>query len=69
MTGAAGLAHPLIVSSEVLFRELESRQTALRHFIQYLSETGQQKVLLQLLGCVSGPRTADPPPPPPPHID
>lgn len=38
--------------SEVLFRELESRQTALRHFIQYLSETGQQKVLLQLLGSV-----------------
>ena len=44
-----------IFSLEVLFRELESRQTALRHFIQYLSETGEQEVLLQLLGSVSVP--------------
>lgn len=40
---------------EVLFRELASRPTALRHFIQYLNETGEQKVLLQLLGSVSVP--------------
>lgn len=44
--------HLCIFSLEVLFRELESRQTALRHFIQYLSESGQQKLLLQLLGSV-----------------
>lgn len=42
-------------SSEVLFRELESRQAALRHFIQYLSESGEQKLLLQLLGSVRQP--------------
>uniref|UniRef100_A0A3Q0SYE6 Spermatogenesis-defective protein 39 homolog n=1 Tax=Amphilophus citrinellus TaxID=61819 RepID=A0A3Q0SYE6_AMPCI len=33
---------------EVLFRELESRQTALRHFIHYLSETQDQRLLLEL---------------------
>uniref|UniRef100_A0A3Q4G5K3 Spermatogenesis-defective protein 39 homolog n=1 Tax=Neolamprologus brichardi TaxID=32507 RepID=A0A3Q4G5K3_NEOBR len=33
---------------EVLFRELESRQTALRHFIHYLSETQNQRLLLEL---------------------
>ncbi|KAM3603550.1 uncharacterized protein V6R79_024549 [Siganus canaliculatus] len=37
------------LSKEVLFRELESRQTALRHFIQYLTESGDQKLLLELL--------------------
>ncbi|XP_069371052.1 spermatogenesis-defective protein 39 homolog isoform X2 [Paralichthys olivaceus] len=37
------------LSKEVLFRELESRQTALRHFIHYLSETRDQKLLLELL--------------------
>lgn len=37
------------LSKEVLFRELESKQTALRHFIQFLSESGEQKLLLQLL--------------------
>ncbi|XP_029705447.1 spermatogenesis-defective protein 39 homolog isoform X1 [Takifugu rubripes] len=40
------------LSREVLFRELASRPTALRHFIQYLNETGEQKVLLQLLGAL-----------------
>ncbi|KAI3364715.1 hypothetical protein L3Q82_011485 [Scortum barcoo] len=35
--------------SEVLFRELESRQTALRHFIHYLTETKDQRLLLELL--------------------
>uniref|UniRef100_A0A673ACP6 Spermatogenesis-defective protein 39 homolog n=1 Tax=Sphaeramia orbicularis TaxID=375764 RepID=A0A673ACP6_9TELE len=33
---------------EVLFRELESRQTALRHFINYLMETRDQRLLLEL---------------------
>uniref|UniRef100_A0AAQ5ZU40 Spermatogenesis-defective protein 39 homolog n=1 Tax=Amphiprion ocellaris TaxID=80972 RepID=A0AAQ5ZU40_AMPOC len=36
-------------TSEVLFRELESRQTALRHFIHYLTETKDQRLLLELL--------------------
>uniref|UniRef100_H3CGT3 Spermatogenesis-defective protein 39 homolog n=1 Tax=Tetraodon nigroviridis TaxID=99883 RepID=H3CGT3_TETNG len=40
------------LSREVLFRELEPRQTALRHFIQHLSESGEQKLLLQLLGAL-----------------
>lgn len=35
--------------SEVLFRELESRQTALRHLIHYLTETRDQRLLLELL--------------------
>lgn len=34
---------------EVLFRELESRQTALRHFIHYLTENREQRLLLELL--------------------
>uniref|UniRef100_A0A3Q3B750 Spermatogenesis-defective protein 39 homolog n=1 Tax=Kryptolebias marmoratus TaxID=37003 RepID=A0A3Q3B750_KRYMA len=34
---------------EVLFRELESRQTALRHFIHYMTETRDQRLLLELL--------------------
>ncbi|XP_041831469.1 spermatogenesis-defective protein 39 homolog [Melanotaenia boesemani] len=37
------------LNKEVLFRELESRQTALRHFIHYLTETGDQSLLLELL--------------------
>ncbi|XP_028996666.1 spermatogenesis-defective protein 39 homolog [Betta splendens] len=37
------------LSKEVLFRELESRQTALRHFIHYLTETREQRLLLELL--------------------
>lgn len=37
------------LSKEVLFRELESRQTALRHFIHYLTETGDQRLLMELL--------------------
>uniref|UniRef100_A0A3B4ZB53 Spermatogenesis-defective protein 39 homolog n=1 Tax=Stegastes partitus TaxID=144197 RepID=A0A3B4ZB53_9TELE len=36
------------LSKEVLFRELESRQTALRHFIHYLTETKDQRLLLDL---------------------
>uniref|UniRef100_A0A665X6I7 Spermatogenesis-defective protein 39 homolog n=1 Tax=Echeneis naucrates TaxID=173247 RepID=A0A665X6I7_ECHNA len=35
--------------SEVLFRELESRQTALRHFIHYLTEIRDHRLLLELL--------------------
>lgn len=37
------------LSKEVLFRELESRQTALRHLIHYLTETRDQRLLLELL--------------------
>uniref|UniRef100_A0A665X6H7 Spermatogenesis-defective protein 39 homolog n=1 Tax=Echeneis naucrates TaxID=173247 RepID=A0A665X6H7_ECHNA len=33
----------------VLFRELESRQTALRHFIHYLTEIRDHRLLLELL--------------------
>ncbi|XP_037541601.1 spermatogenesis-defective protein 39 homolog [Nematolebias whitei] len=42
---------------EVLFRELESRQTALRHFIHYLTETRDQRLLLELLRTLG--RTED----------
>ncbi|XP_023363852.1 spermatogenesis-defective protein 39 homolog [Otolemur garnettii] len=34
---------------EILFRELEVRQVALRHFIHFLKEIGDQKLLLDLL--------------------
>ncbi|KAK7921807.1 hypothetical protein WMY93_008709 [Mugilogobius chulae] len=37
------------LSKDVLFRELESRQTALRHFIHFLTETHEQRLLLDLL--------------------
>uniref|UniRef100_A0A8C2N2C6 Spermatogenesis-defective protein 39 homolog n=1 Tax=Cricetulus griseus TaxID=10029 RepID=A0A8C2N2C6_CRIGR len=36
------------LSKEILFRELEVRQVALRHFIHFLKETGDQKLLLDL---------------------
>ncbi|XP_012729821.2 spermatogenesis-defective protein 39 homolog [Fundulus heteroclitus] len=42
---------------EVLFRELESRTTALRHFIHYLTETREQRLLLELLRALG--RTED----------
>ncbi|XP_029282190.1 spermatogenesis-defective protein 39 homolog isoform X2 [Cottoperca gobio] len=45
------------LSKEVLFRELESRQTALRHFISYLTETRAQRLLLELLRALD--RTED----------
>lgn len=45
------------LSKEVLFRELESRQTALRHFIHYLTETREQRLLLELLRALG--RTED----------
>uniref|UniRef100_A0A3B4UW35 Spermatogenesis-defective protein 39 homolog n=1 Tax=Seriola dumerili TaxID=41447 RepID=A0A3B4UW35_SERDU len=44
-------AHDGNVITAVLFRELESRQTALRHFIHYLTETRDQRLLLELLRC------------------
>uniref|UniRef100_A0A4W6EGT3 Spermatogenesis-defective protein 39 homolog n=1 Tax=Lates calcarifer TaxID=8187 RepID=A0A4W6EGT3_LATCA len=44
-------------AEEVLFRELESRQTALRHFIHYLTETRDQRLLLELLRALG--RTED----------
>lgn len=37
------------LKKDVLFRELEVRQVALRHFIHFLKETGDQKLLLDLL--------------------
>uniref|UniRef100_A0A8C2X890 Spermatogenesis-defective protein 39 homolog n=1 Tax=Cyclopterus lumpus TaxID=8103 RepID=A0A8C2X890_CYCLU len=37
------------LSKEVLFRELEPRQTALSHLIHYLTETRDQRLLLELL--------------------
>ncbi|KAM4632816.1 spermatogenesis-defective protein 39 homolog isoform 2-T2 [Polymixia lowei] len=37
------------LSKEVLFRELVARETALRHYIHYLTEMGEQIVLLELL--------------------
>uniref|UniRef100_A0A8C9YY36 Spermatogenesis-defective protein 39 homolog n=1 Tax=Sander lucioperca TaxID=283035 RepID=A0A8C9YY36_SANLU len=39
----------LFVFPEVLFRELTDRQTALRHFIHYLTESKDQRLLLELL--------------------
>ncbi|KAM6992798.1 spermatogenesis-defective protein 39 homolog isoform 1-T1 [Tautogolabrus adspersus] len=43
--------------SEVLFGELESRETALRHLIQYLTETRDNRTLLELLRALG--RTED----------
>ncbi|KAJ7345039.1 hypothetical protein JRQ81_000989 [Phrynocephalus forsythii] len=40
---------PLSFHPEILFRELELRQVALRHLIHFLRETGDQKLLLDLL--------------------
>ncbi|KAM6463465.1 spermatogenesis-defective protein 39 homolog isoform 3-T5 [Liasis olivaceus] len=37
------------LKKEILFRELEMRQVALRHLIHFLKETGDQKLLLDLL--------------------
>ncbi|XP_029352052.1 spermatogenesis-defective protein 39 homolog [Echeneis naucrates] len=45
------------LSKEVLFRELESRQTALRHFIHYLTEIRDHRLLLELLRALG--RTED----------
>ncbi|XP_034018474.1 spermatogenesis-defective protein 39 homolog isoform X1 [Thalassophryne amazonica] len=45
------------LSKEILFRELASRQTALRHFVHYLTETKDQRLLLELLRSLG--RTED----------
>nr|XP_014434853.1 spermatogenesis-defective protein 39 homolog isoform X1 [Pelodiscus sinensis]XP_014434854.1 spermatogenesis-defective protein 39 homolog isoform X2 [Pelodiscus sinensis] len=37
------------LKKEILFRELEVRQVALHHLIHFLKETGEQKLLLDLL--------------------
>ncbi|KAM4662154.1 spermatogenesis-defective protein 39 homolog isoform 1-T2 [Discoglossus pictus] len=37
------------LNSEVLFRELEVRQVALRHYIHFLRESSEQQILLELL--------------------
>ncbi|KAK0143995.1 Spermatogenesis-defective protein 39 [Merluccius polli] len=47
----------LFPSVEVLFRELVARETALRHYIHYLKESGEQKVLLDLFRALG--RTED----------
>lgn len=41
--------HWLSCHAEILFRELELRQVALRHLIHFLKETRDQKLLLDLL--------------------
>ncbi|XP_071399983.1 spermatogenesis-defective protein 39 homolog isoform X10 [Centroberyx affinis] len=46
------------LSKEVLFRELESRQTALRHFIHYLTETKEQRLLMELFSLPFSPEDA-----------
>ncbi|KAK6466219.1 spermatogenesis-defective protein 39-like protein [Huso huso] len=45
------------LSKEILFRELVSRQIALQHFIHFLKEAGEQKLLLELLKTLG--RTED----------
>ncbi|XP_041660941.1 spermatogenesis-defective protein 39 homolog [Cheilinus undulatus] len=45
------------LSKEVLFRELEFRQVALRHLIAYLTESKDQRLLLELLRALG--RTED----------
>ncbi|XP_040920801.1 spermatogenesis-defective protein 39 homolog isoform X2 [Toxotes jaculatrix] len=45
------------LGKEVLFRELESRETALRHFVHYLTESRDQRLLLELLRALG--RTED----------
>ncbi|XP_072895390.1 spermatogenesis-defective protein 39 homolog isoform X1 [Hemitrygon akajei] len=37
------------LSKEVLFRELQCKQLALQQFVHYLKETGEQKLLMELL--------------------
>ncbi|KAM6954698.1 spermatogenesis-defective protein 39 homolog [Aplochiton taeniatus] len=41
------------LSKEILFRELTSRELALRHYIHYLKEVGDQRLLVELLRQVS----------------
>ncbi|TRY99918.1 hypothetical protein DNTS_020226 [Danionella cerebrum] len=45
------------LSKEILFRELMSREVALRHYIHFLKETGEQKLLMDLLKALG--RTED----------
>uniref|UniRef100_A0A3P8VAA5 Spermatogenesis-defective protein 39 homolog n=1 Tax=Cynoglossus semilaevis TaxID=244447 RepID=A0A3P8VAA5_CYNSE len=45
------------LSKEILFQELQSRQTALRHFINFLYETEESGLLLELLRSLG--RTED----------
>ncbi|XP_034722218.1 uncharacterized protein LOC117941263, partial [Etheostoma cragini] len=49
--------HLYVSSRPVLFRELTDRQTALRHFIHYLTESNDQRLLLDLLRSLG--RTED----------
>ncbi|XP_039526036.1 spermatogenesis-defective protein 39 homolog isoform X1 [Pimephales promelas] len=45
------------LSKEILFRELMARDVALRHYVHYLKETGEQKLLVELLKALG--RTED----------
>ncbi|NP_001001836.1 spermatogenesis-defective protein 39 homolog [Danio rerio] len=45
------------LSKEILFRELMPRDVALRHYIHYLKEMGEQKLLVELLKALG--RTED----------
>ncbi|RXM91322.1 Spermatogenesis-defective protein 39-like [Acipenser ruthenus] len=47
----------VITAVKILFRELVSRQIALQHFIHFLKEAGEQKLLLELLKTLG--RTED----------
>ncbi len=39
----------LVIFAEILFRELMARDVALRHYVHYLKEMGEQKLLVELL--------------------
>uniref|UniRef100_A0A672PP38 Spermatogenesis-defective protein 39 homolog n=1 Tax=Sinocyclocheilus grahami TaxID=75366 RepID=A0A672PP38_SINGR len=45
------------LSKEILFRELMARDVALRHYVHYLKEMGEQKLLVELLKALG--RTED----------
>lgn len=38
-----------VIVAEILFRELMARDVALRHYVHYLKEMGEQKLLVELL--------------------
>ncbi len=38
-----------VIFAEILFRELMARDVALRHYVHYLKEMGEQKLLVELL--------------------
>uniref|UniRef100_A0A673MK12 Spermatogenesis-defective protein 39 homolog n=1 Tax=Sinocyclocheilus rhinocerous TaxID=307959 RepID=A0A673MK12_9TELE len=46
-----------VIVAEILFRELMARDVALRHYVHYLKEMGEQKLLVELLKALG--RTED----------